>query len=135
MINGTLNDGVTEVPLYDAGTLISALARVGKPNVPGLERATSFTNQLGDEPAKAYVITLRRHLDAIDLDAIQTLSLAFTNPLTGINQARTIRCLVVSSELLCLTPFHVPRDLNVAYLLTLADCRWRISNEFFAHAC
>lgn len=106
-------------PLAEAANL----AELGRTPPPDFARCNSLVNPLGREPARAYVLMLRKDLNKLNLNALHTLTFgdSLGNRVSALN-------LVVIQEPLAITGSNTLGDVKTSYLVQLADARWRVRN-------
>ena len=115
-------------PILSSAHEAANLAKLRKPVPPGFDRTTSFTNPLGPEPGRGWILMLRRDLDLIDLNADKELIFEFEAE-SGVIEQRKLYSIVVTQEPICITPSHVEDDPLAAYLVEVADRRHLVNSR------
>lgn len=115
-----------QYPAQDAPAEARNLARLGLPEPDGFGRANGVLNPLGQGPARGWLLLLRRHLLALDLDALHAVTLD-----DGLGRVLVLYNLVVAREPACVTP-GATADPDAVYLVELADSRWRVHNPYYS---
>lgn len=115
-------------PIFSSSHEAVNLAKLRKPVPPNFSRATSFTNPLGPEPGRGWILMLRADLDEIDRDADQELIFEFEQE-DGTIEQRKLYKIIVASEPLCVTPSHTADDPDAIYLVEVADRRHLINSR------
>ena len=110
---------------------------LNKPRVAAFTWANSLHNPLGEHYARGWLLMQRADLNAIDLNALNSLVWTFTDqenvpqrPPTTI----TAYGLVVTREPINLTPSNTANDPSSLYLVEVSDVRWRVRNPYFSVA-
>lgn len=103
------------------------LASLGYPPPPLFERANSLSNTRGASPARGWFLLLRQDLDALDLNALQTLVMTDDG-----GNAISVPGLVIAREPTCITPSGSTTDPLACYLVEVADARYRCHNPYYS---
>lgn len=133
MFRGTFGDK----PIFSSSHEAVNLAKLRKPVPPNFDRATTFTNTLGREPARGWLIMLRRDLDAMieagTLNALNELIFQFEEE-DGTLYTRKLYDILIAQEPICLTPSHTATDPDAAYLVEVADRRHLVNSRILSVA-
>jgi hypothetical protein len=114
------------LPVLDATDEAANIALLGKIPPADFAKANSLVNPLGREPAMGYLLLSRASLNAINLNGLHILVMDDSRGGKVI-----IPRLVIAKEPLNLTPSTVANDPKSAYLVTVADSRWRVANPYY----
>jgi hypothetical protein len=109
----------------DAAQEARNLAARGYAPSPQFFRANCLVNPLGESCARAWVLLLRSQVNGLDLNALHNLTFWDQR-----NTKLTAQNLIVTREPENISPGG-PNDRNAAYLVELADARWRVSNPYY----
>ena len=113
--------------LLDAKQELKNALHLGHP-APWQGQANSFRCPLGPAPGRGWILLLRRDIDALDKDALHTLT--FDDCQGGRITLRDL--LFVRAK--CLTPGQTGAR-EAAYLVEVADVRWLAANPYFSTPC
>lgn len=115
------------VKVYDAIKASEMLAQLSYPIPADWPKVNSFFNPLGESPARAYLLLLRKDLDGLDLDSGD-----FTIKWKDDDSAEvTANKLLISREPQCITPGK-DADENSLYLVEFSDARHTLQPGHFS---
>lgn len=112
-------------PVCDAVTERRNLTNRGQFVPPELARANSFLNPLGEAPARGWICMLRADLNALDLNALHSLLMVDE----GGRQIELRNLVFVQARKILPGKSS---DTNAAYLVEIADSRWRVCNPYYS---
>jgi hypothetical protein len=115
-------------PLLSPTQEAANLAALGRPAPPELARCNALANPLGEDAARGWVLLSRVSLNAINLNALQTLTIQDDETPQC---TMTIPGLVIASDPIGLTAGITANDPDSAYIVELADARWRLANPLY----
>jgi len=133
MLRGNLGTAT----LYDAATLLEALASNGKPFPPDVQNANRLVVPAGESPARGWFLCRLadiQQLDKFDVNLPQNLHLEYADDSGKVIDSLDLYNLVVTKEPINCTPGYLPRDTNSVYLVEVSDQRWLLDNPGFSHA-
>lgn len=114
-------------PLLNSADEAANLALLNRPQPDGFALANSLINPLGREPARGRLLLSRAALNAINLDGLHTL--VMVDPL---GNRVSVGGLVIIKEPVNITASNVANDVKSAYLVDVADARWRVRNPHYS---
>jgi hypothetical protein len=119
-LNSTIN-------VYDAVAASGMLAKLSYPFPAEWSKVNSLFNPLGEAPARAYLLLLRKDLDSLDLNS-GSFSIKFKD---DERNEITANELLISREPQCVTPGK-DADQNSLYLVEFSDKRHLLQPGFFS---